>query len=126
MWKASLMLAGALAAGSGAQAGPPADSPDPAAPSGRESYPTSVLADYVLGCMISNGQSPDILQKCACSMDFIAAAIPYEEYEKTETLLRLQQMTGGGRNAVYKNSAWAKAAVDRLREVQAESTLRCF
>ncbi len=89
-------------------------------------YPTEVIADYVLGCMISNGASPDILRKCACSFDFVAASIPYAEYEQIESLLRLQQMPGVGRNAVYKNANWAKQAVTNLREIQAESTLRCF
>lgn len=89
-------------------------------------YPTTVVADYVLGCMLANGTSPDILQKCACSMDFISESIPYEEYEKVETLLRLQQMPGGGRSVFYKNSNWAKNAVSQFREIQAESTLRCF
>jgi hypothetical protein len=89
-------------------------------------YPTATVVDYVLGCMLSNGNSPDLLQKCSCSIDFITQAIPYEEYEKTETLLRLQQMPGAGRTLFYKNSNWAKNAITRLREVQAESTLRCF
>jgi hypothetical protein len=89
-------------------------------------YPTSVIADYVLGCMIANGQSPETLRKCSCSIDFIAAAIPYPEYERVETLMRLQQSEGTGRNAVYKGSVWAKDAVTHFKEVQAESTLRCF
>jgi hypothetical protein len=89
-------------------------------------YPTAVIADYVVGCMLSNGSSPEVLRKCACSLDFIAESIPYEEYEKVDTLLRLQQMPGGGRNAFFKSSNWAKNALARLREVQAESTLRCF
>ncbi len=89
-------------------------------------YPTSVLADYVLGCMIASGQSPETLRKCSCSIDFIAAAIPYEEYERVETLMRLQQTEGTGRNAAYKGAAWAKDAVTHFKEVQAESTLRCF
>lgn len=89
-------------------------------------YPTRVVADYVLGCMLSNGTSADSLRKCSCSIDFIAESIPYEEYERVETLLRLQQMPGAGRVAVYKASNWAKNAVVRLREIQAESTLRCF
>ena len=89
-------------------------------------YPTAVVTDYVLGCMLANGVSPDSLRKCSCSMDFIASAIPYGDYEQVETLLRLQQTPGTGRSAVYKNSAWAKNAVADLREVQAESTLRCF
>ena len=125
MRKASTALAGALGLVFAVQATAEGDCADKAA-SNRASYPTSVIADYVLGCMVANGQKPETLQKCACSMDFIAAAIPYEEYEQTETLMRLQQMTGGGRNAIYKNATWAKAAVDHLREVQAESTLRCF
>ena len=99
---------------------------EPCADPSQHDYPTSVRANYVLGCMLANGQSPDVLQKCACSLDFIAAAIPYQEYEKIETLMQLQQMSGGGRNAVYKNSTWSKQAVTHLREVQAESTLRCF
>ena len=92
----------------------------------RNSYPTAVIADYVLGCLLANGQTPEAMQKCACSIDFVAAAIPYEEYERVETLLRLQQAPGEGRNAVYKSAAWATAAVTHLREAQAESTLRCF
>lgn len=89
-------------------------------------YPTEVVADYVLGCMLSNGQSPDLLRKCSCSIDFIAESIPYDEYERVSTLLSLQQMPGQGRVAVYKGSGWAKTAVAHLREIQAESTLRCF
>lgn len=89
-------------------------------------YPTEIVADYVLGCMLSNGTSPDVLRKCSCSMDFISGSISYEDYEKVETLLRLQQMPGGGRSTFYKESNWAKNAVAKLREVQAESTLRCF
>ena len=95
-------------------------------PVSASDYPTAVIADYVLGCMISNGTSADTLRKCACSFDFVAASIPYEEYERIESLLRLQQMPGVGRNAVYKNANWAKQAVTNLREIQAESTLRCF
>jgi len=103
------------------------DCPETAGQTQRTQYPTEVVTDYVLGCMLSNGASPDILRKCSCSFDFIAASIPYDDYEKVETLLRLQQMPGGGgRGAVYKSSNWAKNAVVNLREVQAESTLRCF
>ncbi|MCP3870722.1 MAG: hypothetical protein GY703_22040 [Gammaproteobacteria bacterium] len=89
-------------------------------------YPTAVTADYVIGCMAANGQTPEMLRKCACSIDFIASEIPIEEYEYIETLLRLRQMPGVGRNAVYKTSNWSEKTVARLREVQAESTLRCF
>ena len=90
-------------------------------------YPTSARVDYVITCMMVNGQTtPEMLQKCSCSIDYIAASLAYDDYERIETLLRLQQMPGAGRNAVYKNSGWSKKAVAKLREIQADSTLRCF
>ena len=94
--------------------------------SAAKDYPTSAKVDYVIGCMASNGQTYDIMQKCSCSIDFIAKSIPYDEYVQISTLLSLQQMAGAGRNAVYKNSTWSKEAVAKLRDVQADSTLRCF
>ena len=94
--------------------------------SNSDTYPTSAKVDYVIGCMASNGQSYEMMQKCSCSIDFIADAIPYEEYVHISTLLSLQQMTGAGRNAVYKSSTWSNQAVAKLRDVQADSTLRCF
>jgi hypothetical protein len=93
---------------------------------GDNDYPTSARVDYVIGCMASNGQTHEIMQKCSCSIDYIAQSIPYEEYVHISTLLSLQQMTAAGRNAVYKNSTWSQKAVAKLRDVQADSTLRCF
>ncbi|MES9970417.1 MAG: hypothetical protein ABW092_10325 [Candidatus Thiodiazotropha sp.] len=89
-------------------------------------YPTSARVDYVIGCMASNGQSHEMMQKCSCSIDLIAKAIPYAEYVHISTLLSLQQMTAAGRNAVYKSSTWSQKAVAKLRDVQADSTLQCF
>ncbi len=89
-------------------------------------YPTAAIVDYVIGCMAANGQTHEMLQKCSCSIDYISKAVSYGTYEKIETLASLQQMPGAGRNSVYSNSTWAKDAMTKMREVQAESTLRCF
>lgn len=97
--------------------------PAAAAPAG---YPTEVLADYVFGCMASNGQSPPVLQKCSCSIDLIAERLTYEEYERAETVLRMQQVNGDPRAIQFKQASWAVAMVDRLREAQAEADTRCF
>lgn len=93
---------------------------------GSNDYPTSARVDYVIGCMASNGQTHEMMQKCSCSIDLIAKAIPYEEYVHISTLLSLQQMAAAGRNAIYKTSTWSQKAVAKLREVQADSTLNCF
>ena len=61
-------------------------------------YPTVARADYVFGCMQVNGQTRDALERCSCSIDVIAALLPYEQYEEAETVMRVRQR--GGKNAV--------------------------
>ena len=43
-------------------------------------YPTAALADYVYGCMKSNGETREALERCSCSIDVIASIIPYDHY----------------------------------------------
>jgi hypothetical protein len=98
-----------------------------AAPAQAHDYPTAALADYVFGCMASNGETQQALEKCSCSIDVIASIIPYEEYEAGETVLRMRQVPGGGEKmALFRDTAVAKEAVDRLRQAQVEADLRCF
>jgi hypothetical protein len=75
-------------------------------------YPTEALADYVFGCMATNGQSQEALRRCSCSID--------------ETVLRMQQVEGGGRAVMFRTSPWAQAMVDKLRQAQVEAEFRCF
>ena len=89
-------------------------------------YPTETLADYVFGCMATNGQSQEALRRCSCSIDAIAAKLPYEQYLQAETVLRLQQAQGGERMVMFRTSPWAQAMVDKLRQAQVEAELRCF
>jgi hypothetical protein len=89
-------------------------------------YPTEALADYVFGCMATNGETQEALRRCSCSIDAIAAKVSYEDYVKAETVLRLQQVQGGGREVMFRTSPWAQVIVDRLREAQVEAELRCF
>src|SRR3954454_3737492 len=65
-------------------------------------YPTVARADYVYACMAVNGQTRDFLEKCSCSIDQIAAILPWSEYEEAETLMSLG-LKGG------ENVAWTKA-----------------
>ena len=98
-----------------------------ALPANAHNYPTAALADYVFGCMAANGQTPQALEKCSCSIDVIASIIPYEEYEAGDTVLRMRQVKGGGEKmALFQDTTVAKDAVDRLRRAQIEAELRCF
>jgi hypothetical protein len=90
-----------------------------------EDYPTAVLADYVLGCMKSNGETRDALERCSCSIDVIASIIPYDRYEAAETFRRMA-LTTGEASGLFRESAPAKAAGAELRRAQAEADIRCF
>jgi hypothetical protein len=88
-------------------------------------YPTDTVVDYVLGCMKSNGQTRDALERCSCSIDVIASIIPYQRYESAETFKRMSQTTGEAAG-LFRQSAPAKAAGAELRRAQAEADVRCF
>jgi hypothetical protein len=88
-------------------------------------YPTAVIADYVLGCMAANGNTYESLHQCSCSIDYIRERFSYEDYEKTQTVMRVQ-LDRGQRGIFYRDSHWAKSKVEALQKIQAESTLKCF
>ncbi|GBD43074.1 hypothetical protein HRbin40_00539 [bacterium HR40] len=98
-----------------------------AAPAAPADYPTEALADYVLGCMAANGQTPDMLRRCSCSIDYIAEHLPYDQYVEAETVLRMrQEKSGRDQLVMFRSSAWAQEMVDRLRRVQVEADRKCF
>ena len=90
-----------------------------------EDYPTETVVDYVLGCMRSNGQTREVLERCSCSIDVIASLIPYEQYETSETFRRMA-LTTGERSGLFRETAPARAAGSALRRAQAEAEIRCF
>lgn len=90
-----------------------------------EDYPTATVVDYVLGCMQSNGQSRETLERCSCSIDVIASIIPYERYENAETFRRMA-LTNGEASSLFRETAPARAAGSDLRRAQAEADIRCF
>lgn len=88
-------------------------------------YPTPVVVDYVLACMASNGNSFTSLHQCSCSIDLIMSKIKHEDFEKVNTIMQVQ-LDKGQRGIFYRDSHWAKNAVEIFERVQAESTLKCF
>jgi len=88
-------------------------------------YPTDARADYVFGCMATNGETQPALEQCSCSIDHIASVLPYERYVQAETVLRTLQV-GGERVAAIRGSARLKEVVADLRRAQAEADVLCF
>ena len=95
-------------------------------PAAANDYPTAETVDYVLGCMAANGNNREALQRCSCSIDFIAKHLPFPDYEKAETALSLQMGGGvGGRVGLFRDPPEIKQVIEHLREVQAEANLEC-
>ena len=88
-------------------------------------YPTDVRADYVFACMAGNGQTHDNLERCSCSIDSIADAIPFDKYVQAETILRMRQVPGD-KTGEFRDPPWVKQVIDDLRRAQTEAELKCF
>jgi len=90
-------------------------------------YPTETVADYVLACMAANDNTGEALRQCSCSIDVLASLLSYDDYVEAETVLRMRQVRGGGENmALFRETPFANAAVERLRRAQVEAEVRCF
>lgn len=99
-----------------------------AGPAGAQAvndYPTSARADYVFVCMAANGQSRDMLDRCSCVIDEIAAILPYEDYVRAETVLRMRQ-TSGDRTELFRQGGMMSEMVAKFRRAEAEAEVMCF
>lgn len=88
-------------------------------------YPTEVVADYVLGCMAANGSTQDILRRCSCSIDTVASILPFDAYERADTVIRMRAV-GGANTEVFRTTKMLEKMVDQLRLAQIEADFRCF
>jgi hypothetical protein len=88
-------------------------------------YPTEVVADYVIGCMAANGSTQDNLRRCSCSIDTVASILPYDAYEKADTVIRMRGV-GGANTEIFRTTSMLAKMVDQLRLAQIEADFRCF
>jgi hypothetical protein len=88
-------------------------------------YPTEARAEYVFACMKTNGETPDALRRCSCSIDVIASLLPYDRYVAAQTVASMDQERGQiGR--MFRASEDTKAMLAELRRAEAEAEIRCF
>jgi hypothetical protein len=93
--------------------------------SAANDYPTEVVADYVIGCMASNGETQEMLRRCACSIDTVSSILPYDAYEKAATIMQMRQVTGD-QASVFRGMTMLENMVKELRLAQIEADFRCF
>lgn len=120
----SLLLTTPLAVAQNVRANAGASADLSAIQAGINDYPTAARAEYVFACMNTNGGNQQSLQRCACAIDVIASALPYSDYEKSETILRMQH--AGGYLAQEFRIPESNAILRQLQEAQAEADFTCF
>ncbi len=121
---ARLLVMSLLLAGAAHAQGPAAGAGQQDTAGGVNDYPTAARADYVFACMNTNGRTQDALRRCACAIDVIASAVPYGEYEKAETILRMR--SAGGYLAQEFRIPVSSTILRQLQEAQAEADFTCF
>lgn len=83
------------------------------------------IADYIFGCMATNGQTREALERCSCSVDVVASILPYDQFVEAETVARMSQL-GGEKGTLFRTGVEPKEAIARLKRAQAEAEIRCF
>jgi hypothetical protein len=97
----------------------------PGLAAGDSGYDTATRADYVFACMATNGGTQEALRHCSCAIDVIATLLPYQQYEKAETVLRMRRTAGGYLGQEFRSAA-TNAMVRDLEEAESEAEVRCF
>jgi hypothetical protein len=90
-----------------------------------DGYSTATRAEYVFACMAANGGTQEALRQCSCGIDVISSVLPYDKYERAETVLRMRRSAGGYLAQEFR-SAPTNAIVRDLEEAEAEAEVRCF
>jgi hypothetical protein len=106
-----------------------ADGPAPsgaagkAAPAQGYNYPTEGRVEYVLGCMDENGHDFANVYKCSCTIDKIAASLPYDDYVEQATFSKYATMGGEG-GAEFRMDK-ARAQTKKFRALQQAAYDQC-
>jgi len=88
-------------------------------------YPTEARAEYVFACIQTNGETPDSLRRCSCSIDVIASLLAYDNYVAAQTVASMNQVQGQI-GTMFRASEQSKTMLAELRRAQAEAEVRCF
>ena len=112
-----LCLASALAVAAGAAS----------AADARNDYPTVDRVLYVQACMRAHpgGHFYEMVNKCSCVLDALAAKVRYDDYVSMSTLVNANSI-GGERGGVIRDNEPAQAQIKRYKELQATAQKSCF
>jgi hypothetical protein len=125
----SLVLAGAIGfIGACAVAGPAwSDTPGADADATKapaHDYPTVARVEYVNDCIGKNGGKLAALYQCACAIDRIANALPYDDFVEASTYAKYATLPGQG-GGIFRDSEHARQLAKSFRDLEANALRGC-
>jgi len=121
------LLAGAcLLAACAAASAAPAARPAKAPPAPANDFPTVDRVLYVQECMRAHpGPGFEMTNKCACTLDKLAASMKYEEYVTMSTIVKAMSI-GGERGGAIRDVPSYEPQVKRYKDLVSKAEKACF
>lgn len=95
-------------------------------PASANDFPTVDRVLYVQECMRNHpGPHYEMVNKCACAQDKLAAEVPFDEYVTMSTAANANTI-GGERGAYIRDADSLQALIKRYREIQTRVQKACF
>ena len=89
-------------------------------------FPTSARVLYVEDCMRANpGPYFEMVNKCSCAVDAMAAEVKYDEYTTMQTISNGMSI-GGERGGAIRDVAMLQPELKKYRELQVKVKKGCF
>lgn len=89
-------------------------------------YPTADRVFYVQACLVQHpGSHYEMVSKCSCALDKLAADLPFAEFENMQTATNANSI-GGERGNSIRDVAAAQDQIKRFRSLQAAAKKSCF
>jgi hypothetical protein len=125
----SLVLAGAIGFIGACAAVGPAWSVTPGAEADATTapahdYPTVARVEYVNDCIGKNGGKLAALYQCACAIDRIANALPYDDFVEASTYAKYATLPGQG-GGIFRDSEHARQLAKSFRDLEANALRGC-
>ncbi len=97
-----------------------------AADAAENDFPTVDRVEYVQECMRSHpGSRYEMLYKCSCTLDRIAAEMRYDEYVELWTAANAI-LIGGERGAQLRAAQMSQDMAKKFRSIEAKAQKDCF
>jgi hypothetical protein len=96
-----------------------------AAPS-KHDYPTVDRVNYVLECLRQHpGPEYEMLSKCSCTLDKLAAQLPFDDFTSMSTATNANSI-GGERGNYIRDTESLQKQIRRFRDLQSQAKKSCF